>query len=442
MPIHTILADIRQVLATGDELVLEAPPGAGKTTLVPLALLDQPWLQGRILLLEPRRMAARAAAQRMADLLGEKVGVTVGYRIRQESRVTECTRIEVVTGGVLIRLLQDDPALSPYSLLIFDEFHERSLDSDLGLALALQGRELLRDSSDPLKILVMSATLDGAAIATLLGGAPLLRSEGRAFPVALHFADMSLRFSDDAAGPRPLPDLIHATCHTVMRALMKHAGSILVFLPGQREILSLQTELQSALASAQTEGVQIAPLYGSLSLAEQQTAIHPVQAPYQRKVVLATDIAETSLTIEGVNIVVDTGLHRSPQFDPRAGLTRLQTGRISQASAAQRAGRAGRQGPGVCYRLWREDEVLAPFAKPEILQADLAPVALQMLAFGVADPHTLTWLTPPPAGAFDQALDLLQSLNAITRSDDHCLLTPHGRAMAAFPAHPRLAHMM
>ncbi len=419
LPIDAVLAEIQQALAERDELVLEAPPGAGKTTRVPLALLGAPWLRGRILLLEPRRMAARAAAQRMADLLGEAVGARVGYRIRQESRVGPATRIEVVTGGVLLRLLQDDPALAAYSLILFDEFHERSLDGDLGLALALQGRSLLRDATDPLKVLVMSATLDGDAVAHLLQ-APRIRSEGRGFPVAVEYLG-------ENADP----------ARAVQRALAENTGSLLVFLPGQKEILALAAELRTKVSP----DVQVAPLYGNLPLADQQTAIAPVRPPWLRKIVLATDIAETSLTIEGVQVVIDGGLHRTPVFDPRSGLTRLQTRRISASSATQRAGRAGRLAPGICYRLWRADESLAAFAKPEITQADLAPVALQMLAFGVADPAALAWLTPPPASAFDQALDLLRWLGAIERTDP-VRLTRHGRAMAEFPAHPRLAHMM
>lgn len=429
LPIFSVLADITQSLQQCDQLVLEAPPGAGKTTQVPLALLDQSWLRGRILMLEPRRMAARSAAQRMADLLGEAVGERVGYRIRQETRVSAKTRIEVVTGGVLTRLLQDDPGLSDYSALIFDEFHERSLDTDLGLALALQGRELLRDSNDPLKIIVMSATLDGGPIAILLN-APVIRSEGRMFPVQTTYVGSRARPQE--------PEWLAALAQTVQQALAQHSGSLLVFLPGQKEILALQEMLVDKIAA----DVQLAPLYGTLSLEQQQTAINPVKSPYKRKVVLSTDIAETSLTIEGVEVVIDGGWRREPAFDPRSGLTRLHTTRISQASATQRAGRAGRLGPGFCYRLWRADEVLAPFAKAEIEQADLAPVALQMLAFGVDDPTSLAWLTPPPAAAFAQALDLLRALGAIERESSQPKLTAHGRLMAEFPAHPRLAHMM
>lgn len=430
LPIHAVLADILTALTQRDELVLEAPPGAGKTTLVPLALLDQPWRSKRILLLEPRRMAARAAAQRMANLLGEAVGQRVGYRIRQETKVSAATCIEVVTGGVLTRLLQDDPGLSDYSAVIFDEFHERNLDTDLGLALTLQGRALLREADDPLKILIMSATLDGAAIASLLQDAPVVHSDGRMFPVEITHLGSRARPKD--------PDWLPSVRDGVLQAADKHTGSLLVFLPGQREILNLQQALSDRLPA----DTQIAPLYGNLSLEQQQTAINPPRSPYRRKVVLATDIAETSLTIEGVEVVVDTGLRRAPAFDPRTGMTRLHTVRISQASATQRAGRAGRLGPGFCYRLWRTDETLAPFAKAEIEQADLAPVALQMLAFGVADPADLAWLTPPPTAAFTQALDLLEALGAIQPREAGVRLTTHGERMAAFPAHPRLAHMM
>lgn len=423
LPIDAVVEEIRQALAARHELVLEAPPGAGKTTGVPLALLAEPWLRGRILMLEPRRMAARAAAERMAQLLGEKVGGRVGYRIRQETRISERTQIEVVTGGVLTRLLQDDPSLASYSLLIFDEFHERNLDSDLGLALSLQARALLRDDNDPLKILVMSATLDGSAVARVLGDAPVVRTEGRAFPVSVFY------------NGRGAQELISSCAQMVLQVLRDNAGSVLVFLPGQREILAVCNELRARVEP----DVQLAPLYGSLTLTEQQIAINPVASPWTRKVVLATDIAETSLTIEGVQVVVDTGLHRTPVFDLRTGLTRLQTQRISQASAIQRAGRAGRLGPGTCYRLWREDEILAPFSSPEIVQADLATVALQILTFGINEPATLTWLTTPPPNALDQAMGLLRQLGALNNLYQ---LTPHGRAMAAFPAHPRLAHMM
>lgn len=417
-------------LSQRDELVLEAPPGAGKTTLVPLALLGQPWQRKRILLLEPRRMAARASAQRMAELLGEPVGQRVGYRIRQDTKVSAATCIEVVTGGVLTRLLQDDPALGDYSAVVFDEFHERNLDTDLGLALTLQGRALLRDADDPLKILVMSATLDGAAVAKLLQDAPVVSSEGRMFPVEVIHLAGRVRPQD--------PEWLTSVRDGVLHAAAHHTGSVLVFLPGQREILGLQQALRDRLPT----DTQIAPLYGNLSLDQQQTAINPPLPPWRRKIVLATDIAETSLTIEGVEVVVDTGLRREPAFDPGTGMTRLHTVRISQASATQRAGRAGRLGPGFCYRLWRADESLAPFAKAEIEQADLAPVALQMLAFGVVEPTSLAWLTPPPAAAFAQALDLLESLGATQRTETSVRLTSHGEKMAGFPAHPRLAHMM
>lgn len=430
LPIFAVLGDITRTLAEHDQLVLEAPPGAGKTTQVPLALLDQPWLQGRVLVLEPRRMAARSAAQRMAELLGEPVGERVGYRIRQETRVSANTRIEVVTDGVLTRLLLDDPALSDYSAVIFDEFHERSLDTDLGLALALQGRALLRDASTPLKILVMSATLDGASVAGLLEAAPVIRSEGRMFPVQTNYLSCRARPQE--------PEWQAALQLAVLDALTQHDGSLLVFLPGQKEIMALQESLMGKVPS----DVQLCPLFGNLPLEQQQSAIQPVKAPWRRKVVLSTDIAETSLTIEGVDVVIDGGWRREPAFDPRTGLTRLHTVRISQASATQRAGRAGRLGPGYCYRLWRADEVLSPFAKAEIEQADLAPVALQMLAFGVGDPGSLAWLTPPPPAAFNQALDLLRSLGAVERSTNQLKLTLHGQRMAEFPAHPRLAHMM
>ncbi|MCP2224566.1 ATP-dependent helicase HrpB [Pseudomonas silensiensis] len=426
LPIDEVLPALREALATRHEAVLEAPPGAGKTTRVPLALLNEPWLAGQtILMLEPRRLAARAAAERLASELGEKVGETVGYRIRLDSKVGPKTRIEVVTEGILTRRLQDDPALDGVGLLIFDEFHERSLDADLALALSLNGRELFRDDQ-PLKILLMSATLEGERLAGLLDDAPILRSEGRMYPVAMRWG-------------RPLqpgefiePRLVQ----TILEALNDETGSVLVFLPGQAEIRRVHQQLADALG--ESTQVLLCPLHGELDLAAQRAAIDPAPAG-KRKVVLATNIAETSLTIDGVRVVIDAGLARVPRFDPGSGMTRLDTQRISKASATQRAGRAGRLEPGVCYRLWSQDqhEQLAAYASAEILSADLAGLALQLGRWGVT-PTQLVWLDVPPAAAYAQAQDLLDRLGAL----DGDALTRHGQAMAELPAHPRIAHLL
>ncbi|AZD18206.1 ATP-dependent helicase HrpB [Pseudomonas chlororaphis] len=431
LPIDEVLPALREALATRHEAVLEAPPGAGKTTRVPLALLNEPWLAGqRILMLEPRRLAARAAAERLASELGEKVGETVGYRIRLDSKVGPNTRIEVVTEGILTRRLQDDPALEGVGLLIFDEFHERSLDADLALALSLNGRDLFRDEQ-PLKILLMSATLEGERLAGLLDDAPILRSEGRMFPV-------------DVCWGRPFqpgefiePRLVQ----TVLDALNDESGSVLVFLPGQAEIRRVHQQLADALG--ERPEILLCPLHGELDLAAQRAAIEPAP-PGKRKVVLATNIAETSLTIDGVRVVVDAGLARVPRFDPGSGMTRLDTQRISRASATQRAGRAGRLEPGVCYRLWSQDqhEQLAAYGSAEILQADLAGLALQLARWGVT-PAQLVWLDVPPGAAYAQAQDLLERLGALTaKAGEDYKLTPHGQAMAELPAHPRIAHLL
>ena len=427
LPIDEVLPALREALAARHEAVLEAPPGAGKTTRVPLALLDQDWLAGQtILMLEPRRLAARAAAERLASELGEKVGETVGYRIRLDSKVGPRTRIEVVTEGILTRRLQDDPALEGVGLLIFDEFHERSLDADLALALSLNGRELFRDQQ-PLKILLMSATLEGERLSTLLGDAPILRSEGRMFPVTQRWG-----------GPFQPGEFIEPrVVQTVLEALNDESGSLLVFLPGQAEIRRVHQQLAEALGPR--DDILLCPLHGELDLAAQRAAIDPAP-PGQRKVVLATNIAETSLTINGVRVVVDAGLARVPRFDPGSGMTRLDTQRISRASATQRAGRAGRLEPGVCYRLWSADqqEQLAAYASAEILQADLAGLALQLARWGVA-PNQLAWLDAPPGAAYAQAQDLLRRLGAL---NDDGTLTRHGQAMAELPAHPRIAHLL
>ena len=426
LPIDEVLPALREALAARHEAVLEAPPGAGKTTRVPLALLDEPWLAGQtILMLEPRRLAARAAAERLASELGEKVGETVGYRIRLDSRVGPNTRIEVVTEGILTRRLQDDPALEGVGLLIFDEFHERSLDADLALALSLNGRELFREDQ-PLKILLMSATLEGERLAGLLDDAPILRSEGRMYPVEMRWG------RPFQAGEFIEPRLVQ----TILEALNDEAGSVLVFLPGQAEIRRVHQQLADALGDSSQ--VLLCPLHGELDLGAQRAAIEPAPAG-KRKVVLATNIAETSLTIDGVRVVIDAGLARVPRFDPGSGMTRLDTQRISRASATQRAGRAGRLEPGVCYRLWSQDqhEQLAAYASAEILSADLASLALQLGRWGVT-PGQLVWLDIPPAAAYAQAQDLLQRLGAL----DGETLTRHGQAMAELPAHPRIGHLL
>lgn len=430
LPIDAVLPDLRQALSERHEAVLEAPPGAGKTTRVPLALLEETWLAGQtILMLEPRRLAARAAAERLASELGEKVGETVGYRIRLESKVGPKTRIEVVTEGILTRRLQDDPALEGVGLLIFDEFHERSLDADLALALSLNGRELFRDDQ-PLKILLMSATLEGERLSSLLDDAPVVRSDGRMFPVQMQWGRPF----------QPGEFIEPRVVQTVLDAINDQSGSLLVFLPGQAEIRRVNQQLAEAL-DARTD-ILLCPLHGELDLNAQRAAIEPAPKGI-RKVVLATNIAETSLTIDGVRVVIDAGLARVPRFDPGSGMTRLDTQRISRASATQRAGRAGRLEPGVCYRLWSEaqHEQLAAYGAAEILQADLAGLALQLARWGVL-PTQLVWLDVPPAAAFAQAQDLLVRLGALTSEGQERKLTPHGQAMAELPAHPRIAHLL
>ena len=426
LPIDEVLPALRQALRERHEAVLEAPPGAGKTTRVPLALLNEPWLAGqKILMLEPRRLAARAAAERLASELGEKVGETVGYRIRLDSKVGPDTRIEVVTEGILTRRLQHDPALEGVGLLIFDEFHERSLDADLALALSLNGRELFRDEQ-PLKILLMSATLEGERLASLLDDAPVLRSEGRMYPVAMRWGRPFV--PGEFIEPRVV--------QTVLDAISDDSGSLLVFLPGQAEIRRVHQQLADALGSR--SDILLCPLHGELDLNAQRAAIEPAPAG-MRKVVLATNIAETSLTIDGVRVVIDAGLARVPRFDPGSGMTRLDTQRISRASATQRAGRAGRLEPGVCYRLWSEDQhaQLAAYSSAEILQADLAGLALQLARWGVT-PEQLIWLDLPPSASYAQARQLLERLGALHTAK----LTPHGEAMAELPAHPRIAHLL
>ncbi|AHG91930.1 ATP-dependent helicase HrpB [Gemmatirosa kalamazoonensis] len=422
LPIDDVLPALRDALRGRSSVVLQAPPGAGKTTRVPLALLGEPWVDGRIVMLEPRRLAARAAARHMARLLDEDVGATVGYRVRLDTRVSRATRIEVVTEGILTRMLQRDPALDGTSAVIFDEFHERSLHADLGLALALQTQSVLRPE---LRLLVMSATLDGERVARMLGDAPVVTSAGRSWPVEVRWR-----------ATRPAPREVEAaTALTVREAIRTHDGDVLVFLPGAAEIRRVAN-----LLGGLPDDVSVRPLHGSMPPEAQDAAIAPSPVG-RRKVVLATNIAETSLTIEGIRVVVDTGLARVPRFSPRTAMTRLTLARVSRASATQRCGRAGRLGPGVCHRLWPEHEHhhLLPDTPAEILDADLAPLALELAAAGVIDPAELTWLDPPPDATYRQARELLASLGALGGDGR---VTAHGRRMAELPLHPRLAHMV
>jgi ATP-dependent helicase HrpB len=422
LPIDEALPELTAALEAGTMAVLVAPPGAGKTTRVPLALLHARWRgDGKIILLEPRRLAARAAARRMAASLGEEVGETVGYRVRLDAKVSKRTRIEVVTEGVFTRTILADPELTGTAAVLFDEFHERSLDGDLGLALALDASAL----RDDLRLLVMSATIDGARVARLLQGAPVIESQGRAFPVETRYAerDPAQRLEDQVAS-------------AALAALRADSGSALVFLPGQAEIARTAERLAGRLPT----DTDLAPLYGQLSPAEQDRAVQPAPAG-RRKVVLATSIAETSLTIEGVRIVVDSGYRRVPVYEPATGLTRLETVRVSRAGADQRRGRAGRTEPGICYRLWNEGQTaaLAAFDKPEILESDLAGLALDLAGWGVTDPGALAFLDPPPRPAWAEAVALLKELEALTEDGR---ITAEGEALARLPLHPRLAHMV
>ncbi|MGE0597614.1 MAG: ATP-dependent helicase HrpB [Hyphomonadaceae bacterium] len=424
-PVDAILPQLVAALEQRSEAVLVAPPGAGKTTRVPPGLLAHAsWMRhGKLIVLAPRRIAARAAAARMAAERNERVGETIGYRVRLDSRLSEKTRIEVVTEGVFTRLVLDDPELRGVAGVIFDEFHERSLEGDLGLALARDVQAGLRSD---LRLLVMSATLDASRIAKLLGDAPVIVSEGRMHPVAVRYRPRNAR--------DPIEDAVTAA---IREALLSEAGGALVFLPGAREIERSAEKLRSAISDP---NIDVRPLYGAMGPREQDDAIAP--APQgRRKVVLATSIAETSLTIEGVRVVIDAGLARRPRFEPSLGLSRLETVRASQAAIAQRAGRAGRLEPGVCVRLWSEGETraLPEFDRPEILDADLSGLALDLAAWGVSDPGALTWLDPPPPVAWREAGGLLQKLGAI---DADFRLTPHGRRLARLPLPPRLAHML
>ncbi|MBL9049131.1 MAG: ATP-dependent helicase HrpB [Tabrizicola sp.] len=417
LPVTAVLPELADALASRGMAVLQAPPGAGKTTLVPLDLLARGVVTGRILMLEPRRLAARSSAERMAETLGERVGQTVGYRIRGEAKVSEATRIEVVTEGILTRMIQSDPELAGVGLVIFDEFHERSLNADLGLALCLEVRGALRED---LKLLVMSATLDAGPVAALMGDAPVVTSAGQAYPVETRWLprppDASLRLEALVAG-------------AVRQALEETEGGILVFLPGEGEIRRVEGMLSGL------DGVAVRPLYGAMDFAAQRAALAPAQ---ERKVVLATSIAETSLTLPDIRVVVDAGRARRARFDPNSGMSRLVTERVTRAEADQRRGRAGRVAAGVCYRLWTKGEEggLAPYPPAEIEVADLAGLALELALWGGAE---LPFLTPPPPGPLAEARSLLQGLGAL---DEKGHITPHGRVLAALPLHPRLGHML
>ena len=419
-PVLSILPDVKEKLIDNPVVLLEAPPGAGKSTILPLQLLDEPWLKAnKIILLEPRRLAARSVAMRMADLRDEEAGDTVGYRIRFESRSGKNTRLEVVTEGILTRMIQNDNSLDGVGLLIFDEFHERSLHADLALALALQVQQVLRND---LRILIMSATLEGEKLADILK-APVVRSLGRQYPVSIQY----LPTIDNAP-------VAAAVTKVIRKAILENEGDILAFFPGSPEI-------RRAADFLETENlpVIIYPLYGDLNFRRQQDAILP-DPQGRRKVILATSIAETSLTIEGVTVVVDSGYSRVPRFDPRSGMTRLETIRVTRDAADQRAGRAGRLGPGICYRLWSQaaHSNLVASRNPEILDADLAPLMLELAQWGIRDVSELTWVTIPPPGAVSQAKELLRELDALGSQG----ITARGREMLGLPTHPRIAHML
>ncbi|EDX81997.1 MAG: ATP-dependent helicase HrpB [Brevundimonas mediterranea] len=424
LPIHAVLEPLKAVLAAGNTAVLAAPPGAGKTTVVPLALLDQAWLgEGKILVLEPRRIAARAAADRMASTLGETAGGTVGYRTRLQSRIGPKTRIEVITEGVFTRMILDDPGLEGVGAVLFDEFHERSLDADLGLALARETQGVLRED---LRLLVMSATLDVAGVSRLLDGAPVIEAEGRAYPVETRYL-----------GRNPAERFEEAMARGCLTALGEETGSVLAFLPGQGEIHRVARLVSERL---RLPNVDVVPLYGGLDRVEQDRAIEPA-VEGRRKLVLATSVAETSLTIDGVRVVLDGGLSRVPRFEPSSGLTRLATVRVSRSSAEQRRGRAGRTEPGVCYRLWDEEQTrgLVPHQRPEIQEADLTGLALDLARWGARSVEGLALLDPPPAGAMAEARKVLSRLGAL---DAEGGLSDHGRRLTRIPLSPRLAHMV
>jgi len=431
LPIHKVIHEIQNTLSDHNRVVLQAPPGAGKTTVVPISLLEQHWLQNKqIIMLEPRRLAARNAAARMAFLLNEKVGDTVGYQIRQDKCFSKKTRILVVTEGILTRKLQADPELGNTALVIFDEFHERSLHADLSLALCLQSQQILRDD---LKVLVMSATLNTTSISTLLNNAPIITSKGRSYPVDIEYADKSIKSSEHQ-------QLISALFNTVKHVLLTHNGSCLVFLPGVKEINQLTSQAKQYIKTEKIRHVLVAPLHGSLSKTQQDQAIASPADGY-RKIVLATNIAETSLTIEGINCVIDSGLERILEYSPSSGMNRLKTQYISQDSAEQRSGRAGRLSAGVCYRLWtaQQQQRLIKHSIAEILHSDLSTLVLELFNWGVQQTNELQWLDIPPEAAIKQATTLLQQLNAL-HSDGK--INQHGSNMLRLGTHPRLAHMM
>lgn len=421
LPILDVIPEVKEKLLNHRVVILQAPPGAGKSTVLPIKLMDEEWLNGKkIIMLEPRRLAARSVASRMSSLINDEVGKTIGYRVRFDNKVSSDTRVEVVTEGILTRMLQTDNALEGVGLVIFDEFHERSLHADLALALCCQAQQILRDD---LRILIMSATLDGNKLSSLLNNAPIVNCEGRQFHVGINY------INTDAAAPLPL-----SVTRTIKKALTENEGDVLVFLPGTGEIHRTNELLEAEHISA-----RVHLLYGDLSPQQQQQAILP-DPNGRRKVILATSIAETSLTIEGITVVIDSGYSRIPKFDLRTGLTRLETVRVTKDAADQRAGRAGRLGPGVCYRLWSEGTHihLNPQRNPEIMEADLAPLLLELCNWGVKDVNDLTWISPPPVGAVKQARELLEQLGAISETE----ITQRGRDMLRLPTHPRIAHML
>jgi ATP-dependent helicase HrpB len=418
LPIHEVLAEVKQKLQTNNTLILQAPPGAGKSTVLPIELLNQAWLEGKkIILLEPRRLAVRSVAQRLAELLGEKVGETVGYRIRFDTKISSKTRIEVVTEGILTRQIQQDNALENVGLVIFDEFHERSLNADLALALSREVQQVLRED---LRLLIMSATLNLDKLSVLLDNAPIVESKGRQYPIEYIHIDENRTI--------PLPNQLVTA---IKKAVKEQKGDLLVFVPGVREInkcLSYLSEFTEATAL---------PLHGNLPLDKQRDAIKPF-ANGQRKIVLATSIAETSLTIEGITTVIDSGYARVPRFDPRSGLSKLDTIRVTQDAADQRAGRAGRTSAGVCYRVWSKGIQLEAHRVPEILEADLCSTVLELANWGIQDTNSLTWLTPPPKGAVAQSNDLLEQLGALQQNK----ITAKGKEILTLPTHPRIAHLL
>ncbi len=420
LPVVEIIDEVKKQLAENSTLIVHAPPGAGKSTLLPLALLNESWLGNqKIIMLEPRRLAAKSIASRLSELIGDEVGNTIGYRIRFENKVSEQTKIEVVTEGILTRMIQSDNELQGVALVIFDEFHERSIHADVAMALCREAQQVLRQD---LKIVIMSATLDMPELTSLLG-APAVESKGRQYPVDIKYTGQQDEYM-----------MAELTARTVIKATKEQEGDILVFLPGQGEILKCEEILRKEL-----RGFVIHPLYGVLPYHKQRSAIMPNKEG-RRKVVLATSIAETSLTIEGITVVVDSGFGRTQKFDPKSGLSRLETVRISKDSADQRAGRAGRLSPGTCYRMWSlaTHERLADHRTPEIMEADLAALVLDMAHWGVIDVEQLTWLNPPPKGAVAQASELLHQLEALENGK----ITEHGKRMYQLPCHPRIAHML